>query len=357
MSQFQSSVQRSERSGALRDWCSLVQRAQSRRSPEEVEALRERWENQRRATRSARRAKTMERTNFLASASSAVAYLSPPCSSTADHQRQQRLLQTCSMPSRGYGARTNEVDRTSSDELAMGMDMFGQDRSSDDDEAEQNLVALGDEISSAFQTCRNENLASLVTRAREAPDSDAFDQMTSELGELLEQLAVEPSSEAEIAAKFLLYEGFASTVETIRGSVEQFWEENKEQFSGAPRAACEREIQGIDSTTALGVEDSDKWVVYGMTKKVNLNSKMINSILVKLRTRLQLLSEAETECPMCLEVVPKDPAGQHILGCCHRTCKTCWDNWSSLKGPASAFCPLCRHQDFLSDLMSLADEA
>lgn len=230
---------------------------------------------------------------------------------------------------------------------------FG-DSDDEEAEAEENLRALDEEITSAIQSCGNENLASLVAHNGEHSTTDAFDQMASELDGLLEQLAVEPDSEEDVTAKFLLYEGFARTVETIRSSIEEFWTENKEQFSGAPRIACEREIRGIDSESSLGVEDSEKWVVYGMTKKVNLNSKMINSILVKLRQRLQMLSEVETECPMCLEVIPASAEAQHVLGCCHRTCKTCWDMWSELKGPGAAFCPLCRHRDFLSDLMSLA---
>mmetsp|Transcript_14319 Transcript_14319/g.27225 ORF Transcript_14319/g.27225 Transcript_14319/m.27225 type:complete len:438 (-) Transcript_14319:97-1410(-) len=42
------------------------------------------------------------------------------------------------------------------------------------------------------------------------------------------------------------------------------------------------------------------------------------------------------------------PKPVHTLGCCHKVCKECWDNYAQMN--AKAKCPLCRDQDFLQDM-------
>jgi hypothetical protein len=182
----------------------------------------------------------------------------------------------------------------------------------------------------------------------------AYDAVSSTLDGLLEELAEEPDNEEDSKAKFLLYEGFAKTIEAIRDCTIQFWNEYKDQFTGVSQASCEHDIRGIDSEENLSIlDDLGKWFVYSMAKRANKNAKMINNVLSSLRVRLQLLEQTEVTCPMCLE--DNIPVGnQQLLGCCHKTCKPCWENWIEMKGPGGAFCPLCRHQDFLADIVEQA---
>lgn len=166
------------------------------------------------------------------------------------------------------------------------------------------IQEVENEITSALGTFGSANLVSLIQN-RDTPAEEAYAAISTTLDTLLEQLSEEPTDEEEISAKFLLYEGFAKTIETIRESTMQFWDENRDQFTGLSAAACERDVKSIDSEQAMGIyEDADrlKWMVYGMTKKVNENSKMINNVLASLRARLQLLGEQDVTCPMCLEV-------------------------------------------------------
>ena len=94
--------------------------------------------------------------------------------------------------------------------------------------------------------------------------------MHSEIRELLSQFKAEPSEEADLSVKFGLYEDFQRTVEVVRNSVTEFWQENKEHFPADVRAHTEREIAAIDSADNLGVNSphGSTWIVYYMCIKV-----------------------------------------------------------------------------------------
>jgi hypothetical protein len=182
-------------------------------------------------------------------------------------------------------------------------------------------------------------------RARE----DLTATISSEIMTLLQQLAVEPTNDAEMAAKFLLFENFLENVTMIRNETLAFWATNKEQFVGGTRTNSEREIAGIDSHEAMGIiDDPSKWFVYSMTKKANENSAKIGQVLAKLRSRLEVLSQEIGECPYCLTQMTLGEST--VLSCCHRVCTECWDNWVAIKGDA-AFCPLCRHEEFIHEVL------
>ena len=164
----------------------------------------------------------------------------------------------------------------------------------------------------------------------------------------LGELQTEPTDSTEAAAKFSLFENASQTVTTIREQTLKFWAENQASFPGKSGEECLRDITKIDSQDAMGIqEDPRVWFIFSMIKKCNQNSTAINDLLSKFRGRLELLLQEPGDCPFCLEVMTQETAC--ALGCCHRVCSDCWDNWVELKG-ANAFCPLCRHTECIDEL-------
>jgi hypothetical protein len=176
-----------------------------------------------------------------------------------------------------------------------------------------------------------------------------IEAVLNEMDRLLIQLKVEPENDEELAAKFGLYETLLKTVETIREQTLGFWEENKELFIGGSRESALKKLRSIDDENALSIPDDDghTWFVFFMTKQAGKNSKTIEQVLSNLRGRLELLALEEIDCPFCLEVIVI--GNDTTLGCCHKTCNDCWQHWTALKG-TRAFCPLCRHNDFISSI-------
>merc|ERR1711884_429263 len=70
---------------------------------------------------------------------------------------------------------------------------------------------------------------------------------TSTVEELLKQLRQEPSDDAECTAKFLLYEGYASEVEEMRGTLFKFHEESRPTLPPAIASDMDKHIKSIDS--------------------------------------------------------------------------------------------------------------
>jgi len=178
----------------------------------------------------------------------------------------------------------------------------------------------------------------------------------SELQQVLRQLEVEPSSEAACAAKFELYEQFATTVSNSRGATLALWDEVKPEFEGAVtvQRAIERDLKAIDHERNLGIEDHARvWFVHSMTSQAARNAQLLDTALSSIRTKLGLLT-AQHDCPVCFECFD-DVAGcpSTTLGCAHKVCTECWGEWQKMQG-ARAFCPLCRHDDFLNAVLTPA---
>lgn len=182
-----------------------------------------------------------------------------------------------------------------------------------------------------------------------------------EVDALLASLASEPTDSEELVAKFKLFENILATVTAIRNETIEFWRENKDQFSGEALQAGERDIHAIDSPDTMGLSDHEyagsKWFVYYMTKKANTNNIMISKILANIRAQLELLSNDLGECPICLDELTVESA--LTLSCCHRVCRTCWQHWKQLKVSVGAqpFCPLCKHEEFVVDVMQTFSRA
>lgn len=171
-----------------------------------------------------------------------------------------------------------------------------------------------------------------------------------EMEELLEQLRKEPEEENEMSAKFELFENYLATVEKMRTETFSFWEEAKADFHASASADIVRQLKKIDSAENLGIEFVEgRWFVYDMTHKAGLNSAMIGRILGLIKARVELLARVE-ECPICLEQLDACGEEPHVLGCCHKVCGECWGHWAEMQG-SRAFCPLCRNEEFIGDLM------
>lgn len=349
----------------LQSWQNRIRSTQSSLlTPEVRERVMKSAERQQRALKSVKRANYLQRTNYVSSAASATTLRTfsarPTPKDYADVSKTNSKW-TTSMQS--------NIDR-------------------DDDEAENELREVEEELRVQWRSMPPPAPAPPVENSggggilgnifgfgrRAAPSTDllAYDGLVSpeqqiqaqealadEVTTLLEQLAKEPTDEAELAAKFALFENFLNTVVLIRDQTLLFWEENKDQFAsadGRALASAEQEIRHIDNREAMGIVDNPhKWFVYSMTRKANDNSKAIGQTLAKLRGRLELLSREELgECPFCLD--PMNVDASTVLGCCHRVCTDCWTNWSTLKGKR-AFCPLCKHEEFVQEILTTGDDS
>lgn len=191
------------------------------------------------------------------------------------------------------------------------------------------------------------------------PAEDA-DEETG-IAAILNQLEVEPSDDTELAAKFSLYENFLESVVLIREETMRFWEENQDVFEGHAKEESQSAVNEIDAADCMGIQEDHpylaaKWFVHGMCEKAHDNSQKISRVLSLLRTRMELLqNDLEGDCPFCLEAL----ADREVitLGCCHRSCQDCWDFWVQIKGPGGAFCPLCRHVQFLEEIIVTEGES
>lgn len=175
-----------------------------------------------------------------------------------------------------------------------------------------------------------------------------------EMAELLEQLKKEPAEEQEQQAKFILFEKYLETVEKMRNETFEFWSEARMDFHEAGRGDIDRCLKRIDGADNMSVDFSERrWFVYDMTAKAGKNCAIIGGNLAMIKSRIELLARQD-DCPVCLD--PLEECGQevHVLQCCHKVCGECWAHWSDLHH-GRAFCPLCRNEEFLGDMMRRAD--
>eukprot|EP00966_Prymnesium_polylepis_P202723 4696585-Prymnesium_polylepis.1 len=99
------------------------------------------------------------------------------------------------------------------------------------------------------------------------------------------------------------------------------------------------------------------WFVQPMARQASKNNAAITATLASLRTKLELLAREGVECPICLEAIEGETPAT-TLPCCHKCCTACWDGWTQARGGQhSAFCPLCRHSDFLEFVLSATPAA
>jgi len=210
-------------------------------------------------------------------------------------------------------------------------------------------VRYDDEEAASEEEEELDNLVSCMEVAQ-MTDNTAVAETANTMAQILNQLKREPTNEAEVKAKFGLYEDYLATVEDSRNATHDFWKECKSDFEAVNNSehvikTIEKEIKDIDKEDNLSIMWSEhRWFVYDMTVKADKNNDKLKQCLHSLEIKLDLLDK-DDECPFCLE------AGREsvTLGCCHKACTDCWTHWQQLKG-ANAFCPLCRQGDFLENM-------
>lgn len=176
----------------------------------------------------------------------------------------------------------------------------------------------------------------------------------SEFNKILKDFAVEPDDDEGRATKFKLYEDYVETVASSRVDTLQFWSTCKKDFlgtgDGSAAATVDRSLKAIDKADNLGIDfEATCWFVHSMIKKANENEMMIQRVLSTIKTKVELLSQCG-ECPICLESLEDENAS--VLGCCHKVCKSCWNHWKKAKH-GRAFCPICRHEDFVAEVAQI----
>jgi hypothetical protein len=212
------------------------------------------------------------------------------------------------------------------------------------------LVGAADVMSMA--AIGQEGLAPLVQDQAARPAGHGSNSSTVQ--NLLQQLRKEPANESECTAKFLLYEGYASEVEEMRNTLFKFYQESRPTVPAAVVADMDKQVKNIDTVEAMGIpDDAREWFVYHMMRQAERNNLRMAKILDGFEKKLEFLaSNDQNECPVCLERF--EDGGAHAaetLGCCHKVCKECWTNWSTVMS-GRPFCPLCRHEEFLGAIAS-----
>jgi hypothetical protein len=341
--------------------CTPAMRLQHKQQEQSKQARKKRIET---SCKSARR---LETANYLSSASNMC------------------TLQSFSAPmsSRGGGANVKEMykqstpktfDRAQKIQRSCRRRAMEESNGDKDEDEDEDLNELTNELEQEMQGIAVASpaiLSSVQTfgAMSSSQRAQATSSMNSELLTLLKQLEVEPTDDAELTAKFALFETLLQTVTVIREQTLAFWSENQDLFEGGSRVAAQKEVTKIDAEDCLGIaDDPRRWFVYGMTKKANENSGKIAQTLSLLRSRLEQISSSEVgDCPFCLEDMGpmKAAAGEGeqttqtqtqtqttiVLSCCHRVCTPCWEQWQQVKG-RHAFCPLCRSDEFVAEVLS-----
>eukprot|EP00440_Ansanella_granifera_P070332 gb/GFBE01076311.1/.p1 GENE.gb/GFBE01076311.1/~~gb/GFBE01076311.1/.p1 ORF type:complete len:343 (+),score=96.08 gb/GFBE01076311.1/:1-1029(+) len=193
------------------------------------------------------------------------------------------------------------------------------------------------------------DVSSLAALGNEGLGASSGRGSSSNVDALLQQLRQEPPNETECAAKFMLYEGYASEVEQMRGTLFKFHEETRPTVPEAIAADMDKKVKGIDCAESMGIPDDARgWFVFHMMRQAERNNLKMAGILDGFEKKLEFLAaNDQTECPVCLDKFQESGAhAAETLGCCHKVCKECWDSWSSVMH-GRPFCPLCRHDEFL----------
>lgn len=306
------------------EWQSRIKNIQSKQLPPELlESITLKKERQKRAEKAVKSAKRLQKANFLSSSSCVAQLRNIENYCSKGEQCDEEVMNSASSRYKGRSCAIQQ--------LAYTENLIEQD----EDLIDEQLNVMELDISNELQHIP---LAEGCTK-----------ESANDITHLLKQLEREPTEESEIRFKFQLFEDYLETVTALRNHTLKFWEDNKDQFTGPTLEACQKHISDIDSHDSLGIEENHTvWFVYSMTLKAQNNSSKIDRTLSILTTKLELLSVVD-ECPCCLDELKSD---NHVtLRCCHKVCKECWENWSTLKG-ADVFCPLCNQNAFVQEVFT-----
>mmetsp|Transcript_92522 Transcript_92522/g.178361 ORF Transcript_92522/g.178361 Transcript_92522/m.178361 type:complete len:361 (+) Transcript_92522:84-1166(+) len=323
-------------------WLQHVHQVQSQRTPEACEAAKLRIERSRIHEASSRKCKAVKghaiRSRALAAEGlKQMAKCSAPQESSEVQQRWRAAQQ---FSSRMQDEAVSRADMFRSEGVGVAQLLDNAD-----DEAEEAMVG-------AAQLVGADDARDMAAVGAEGVGSQAAGGSAS-MADLLSQLRVEPKDAAECAAKFGLYEGYASEVEQMRNNLVKFHGETRPTVPEVIGADMDKQIRAIDSEEAMGIADElREWFVYHMMRQAERNNLRMASILDGFEKKLEFLASSDqNECPVCLETFDVD-AGRapETLACCHKVCKQCWEHWSAVRS-GRPFCPLCRHEDFIGAIM------
>uniref|UniRef100_A0A7S1S9T5 RING-type domain-containing protein n=1 Tax=Alexandrium catenella TaxID=2925 RepID=A0A7S1S9T5_ALECA len=343
-------------------WVQRVHEAQSRRTPEALQAARQRIESARQAEVSVRKCRAVK-SHAVRSRALAAECLTQMASSSSpeEHMAVQGRWQSAQLASRArqdqawgkaHQAAGSALMRTAAAAAVMA------DASDDEEEAMQEAAQLvGAANARTMAAVGSEGLAT-AAGCGSAP-MGALPGGSGAVDALLAQLREEPADESECTAKFLLYEGYASEVEQMRGSLLKFHAESWTAVPAAVAADMDKKVRGIDSAEAMGIPDGAReWFVFHMMRKAERNNLKMASVLEGFEKSLEFLAaNSQSECPICLEAFTE--RGEHsaeTLSCCHKVCSDCWEHWSAVTH-GRPFCPLCRQDEFLGAVASRAPSA
>ena len=180
------------------------------------------------------------------------------------------------------------------------------------------------------------------------------------LNAALKQLESEPTDAATCAAKFELYEGFAKLTENARAAVTELAASSQADLAAssahATAAQVAREVAQIDKPQNLGIVDDGRgrWFVHGMCTAAVKNHRLLDGVLTGIQRKLELLA-SQTDCPVCFEPFAEESRPAVALSCAHKVCGECWEHWSAMAHGSVVLCPLCRHEEFLEQVMRAAE--
>eukprot|EP01065_Artemidia_motanka_P007801 TRINITY_DN138_c1_g1_i1.p1 TRINITY_DN138_c1_g1~~TRINITY_DN138_c1_g1_i1.p1 ORF type:complete len:358 (+),score=133.81 TRINITY_DN138_c1_g1_i1:67-1140(+) len=328
-------VERRQRAYAsLGEWHEQVQaRQKSRCTPEMLDQVRKRAEVQKKAFKSASRAKHLSRCTEAAEkawcygerhggASEERSARGARYARTRDMMQQVQALSAAPcMPTSASASQEEQEDMEVRQQRAMETELLALEEVIDREDAVMQASAS-------------------PTGAVHKPQS-----VEDDFRSLCEGLRKEPKDDEECSEKFKSYEKFLETVSQLRDQITVFWDDSKSVFEGRSQQEAEKQIKDIDGTVALGiVDDPAVWFVYLMLTKCQRNSVSMKGVLKDLERKLELLGKQD-ECPVCLEALA-DADSIETLSCCHKVCGPCWKYWAEMQH-GHAFCPLCRHREFL----------
>jgi len=364
------------------EWVQRVHQAQSRRTPEACEKARRRTEEMRQQEVSLRKCKAVKghtvRSRALASEGlRQMSAISAPedfgavqerwrSAQTASETRQTKLLMSFAggrdrHPSRssasaaanaGHGGHDSE---DAMDDVAPCAEVLRCAEEEDDEAMEEVAGLVGAADVASMAAVADEGLQ--AGEARRGGAGRGPGVVAGGAAQALKKLKVEPKEAAECAAKFSLYECYASEVEKMRNTLLSFHEESRPTMPPAVAGDLDKQVRGIDSEEAMGIQDGQReWFVFHMMRQADRNNALMASILDSFEKKLELLaSSSQAECPICLEDFSElgGVRAPETLSCCHKVCKECWGNWSTVMH-GRPFCPLCRHDEFLGEVATRA---
>jgi len=326
-------------------WMQRVSRVHSSRTPESMQKARQRVEEARNIEARFRKCKAVKGHAIRSSALAEESLRQLSVSSSAEapgtvarwrsaQQFSKRRQKAAEAPSMAL-ASVSETERRA--EVLSDLD-------DEEDSAWQHvaqLVGAGQQGLSSAPV----NVDGDAPRRSEEPENNGVEAV-------LAQLKKEPKDEAECHSKFCLYAEYGEEVQNMRTEFVNFIDASQSDVPSAVASDMQKAKKRIDSAEAMGIPDDDghTWFVYHMMKQAIKNNKNMGSILTQFEQKLEFLrNNAQADCPICLEAFGTEEHIPKTLGCCHKVCNTCWAHWGEVMR-GNAFCPLCRHDEFLGEI-------